>query len=73
MIDPDTRIRQNSKVLETISKDYPKNSPEREALRISAFAFGYVMLHHQKEFDGYVKTIHKPLTKVELARLRKYE
>jgi hypothetical protein len=72
MIDIDTRIRQNSSVLERISKAFTRESPEYQALRRSAFAFGYAMLHHQDEFDEYVENVHKPLTKAERARLKKY-
>ena len=66
----DRRIRENSRVLKEIAKAFPPKSLQREALKISAFAFGYVILHHEEEFDKYVENIYKPLTKAERARFK---
>jgi hypothetical protein len=71
MATSDARIRRNSGVLEKLAHVFPRNSPEYQALRISAFAFAYVILHHEADFDEYVETVHKPLTKQERAKLRK--
>ena len=62
-MNPDMRIRENSKLLEKIAMGYPTKSIEHQALKMSAFAFGYVMLHHEKDFDKYVQHLHKPLNK----------
>jgi len=71
MIDPDIRIRINSDALEKIAAAYPAKSPEHDALKMSAFAFAYVILHHEEEFDKYVQSLHKPLTVKERSRLAK--
>jgi hypothetical protein len=67
----DTRIRENSGLLEKIATAYPEKSPELQALKMSALAFSYVVLHHEKEFDKFVQNLHKPLTKRDRLRLEK--
>ena len=56
------KIRENSKMLEKFAKQFPAKSPEHEALKLSAFAFAYVILHHEDEFYDYIENLHKPLT-----------
>ena len=70
-MNPDVRIRANSKVLEKIAMAYKAKSPEHQALKISAFAFAYVILHHEKDFDQYIQHLHRPLTKRERLKLAK--
>jgi hypothetical protein len=69
----DKRIRENSSVLERIAMTYPTESPEHRALKLSAFAFAYVIFNHEKDFDNYVQTLHKPLTKKERLKLAKLD
>ena len=62
-INHDEKIRSNSSILESIAKQFPKGSPEYEALKTSALAFAYVILYYEREFADYVKDLHTPLTK----------
>ena len=71
MSDKDSRIHNNSRVLEKIAAAFPAKSLERRALKASAFAFMYVILHHEADFDKYVKDANRPLTKTERAKLKK--
>jgi hypothetical protein len=70
MTNHDKRIRTNSNVLEKIAGGFPAKSPEHKALKISALAFIYVILHYEDAFDQYVENLHKPLTKSERVKLK---
>lgn len=67
------KIEKNSAFLEKIARNYPKNSSERKALRISAFAYGFAILKHETEFEAYLKRIERPPTKAEEKRLKEIE
>jgi hypothetical protein len=63
-------VKKNSAVLENIASNYPKESGEYKALRISALAYGFAILKHEREFEAYLKRIATPLTKAEERRLK---
>ena len=65
------QIEQNAEILKRIADNFPVNSEEYKALRISALAFSYVALKCEKQFDEFIDNLWKPLTPSETAKLEK--
>jgi hypothetical protein len=67
----DETIRTNCAKLEEIASQYAEGSEYREVLKLAAFAYVFAMLGHQKDFEEYLLTVRKPLTREERDRLRR--
>ncbi|HTV62958.1 MAG TPA: hypothetical protein VMH30_10375 [Verrucomicrobiae bacterium] len=63
-------VENNSAFLEKIANNYSKDSGEYKALRISALAYGFAIVKHEREFEAYLKRIVTPPTKSEKRRLK---
>ena len=61
----------NSFLLERIASNYDKQSNEYKAIKMSALAYGFSILKHEKEFEAYMDHINKPLTVREEEYLKK--
>jgi len=58
-------VENNSSFLEKIANNYSKDSGEYKALRISALAYGFAIMKHERQFKAYLKQIETPLTPAE--------
>jgi len=69
----DAEIRATCKILESVSKSYPRGSAERVAIREAADAFIYLRLHEglKKSFDAFRRSCTKPLTKAQQQVLKR--
>lgn len=64
-------VEKNSAFLEKIANIYSKNSSEYRALKISALAYGFAIMKHEREFKAYLKHIETPLTQAEEEYIKK--
>jgi len=69
----DSEIRATCKILESVSKRYPRGSAERVAIREAADAFIYLRLHEglKESYELFKQRCTKPLSKAQQQVLKR--
>ena len=69
----DKEIRATCKILELVSKNYPRGSAERFAIREAADAFVYLRLHEglKKSYEAFRRNCTKPFAKAQQQVLKR--